>query len=288
MVSVIVTTFNSAGCVESCLRSIRASTYPDIEIILVDNNSLDETKNIATEFCDQLFNIGPERSAQRNFGVKKARGEYVLILDSDMILTPKVVEESVAEMEKSGRKAVIIPERSIGRSFWAECKSLERSYYVGLDWMEGARFFRRRTFLAIGGYETKNTGTEDFDLPQRIKSKFGEKAVGRVEDCILHNEANLSLIQSCQKKFYYARHLNYYLENPANKAVFKIQASLFQRFKLFFSQPKKLLGQPIVAAGLMVLKTAEFFSGGVGFLSADPWRGIKLIKEKIVPDKKRF
>ena len=60
----------------------------------MDNNSTDKTKEIVEEFKKrftplnvQLFNWGPERSAQRNFGVKKSSGEYILYLDADMILS---------------------------------------------------------------------------------------------------------------------------------------------------------------------------------------------------------
>lgn len=72
-VSVIVTTKNEEGHITNCLKNIKAQTYPQdkIEIIVVDNNSSDKTKEIAKEYTDKVYNCGPERSAQRNFGVRK-------------------------------------------------------------------------------------------------------------------------------------------------------------------------------------------------------------------------
>src|SRR3989338_3629701 len=94
-VSIILTTKNSEKYIRDCLQSIKDQTYKNIEIIVVDNNSSDNTKQIASELAAKVYNHGPERSAQRNFGVKKAKGEYILYLDSDIILSKNVVKDCV-------------------------------------------------------------------------------------------------------------------------------------------------------------------------------------------------
>lgn len=83
-VSVIITTKNEEKNIASCLESIKNQTYPQekIEIIVVDNDSIDKTKEIALKYTDKVYNFGPERSAQRNFGVRQAKGKYILYLDS--------------------------------------------------------------------------------------------------------------------------------------------------------------------------------------------------------------
>jgi len=63
-----------------------------MEIIVVDNNSQDKTKEIAYRYTDKVYNFGPERSAQRNFGVKQAAGKYILYLDADMVLSENVMK----------------------------------------------------------------------------------------------------------------------------------------------------------------------------------------------------
>ena len=80
MVSVIVPTCNSAKTLELCLKSIKTQTYPNIEIIIVDKNSADNTRKIAEKY-GKVFIKGPERSAQRNFGASQAAGEYLVFLD---------------------------------------------------------------------------------------------------------------------------------------------------------------------------------------------------------------
>lgn len=74
IVSVVVTIKNEENNIENCLKSIESQSYPQekIEIIVVDNNSTDCTKKISRRFTNKVYNKGPERSVQRNFGMEKA------------------------------------------------------------------------------------------------------------------------------------------------------------------------------------------------------------------------
>src|SRR5579872_2969104 len=98
LVSVIIPTRNSQEFLELLLKSIKNQSYRNIEVIIVDNNSSDKTKEIARKYTDLVFNKGPERSAQRNYGVSKSKGDYILFLDSDMELTKDVIKECVREV----------------------------------------------------------------------------------------------------------------------------------------------------------------------------------------------
>jgi glycosyltransferase involved in cell wall biosynthesis len=116
LVSIIVPTYNSAKFTGECLESIKNQTYPQdkIEIIVVDNNSTDGTKDIARKYTEKVFNKGPERSAQRNYGVKQGIGEYVAIIDSDMRLSERVIEKAVEKIKENGVVGITIPEESFG------------------------------------------------------------------------------------------------------------------------------------------------------------------------------
>lgn len=269
LVSVIITTRNEADNIVNCLKSIRKQNYPKekIEIIVVDNNSQDNTKEQARQYTSKIYNQGPERSAQRNFGVLKSHGDYVLILDSDMILLPGVMGGCVQKI-KSRRavKGLVIPERSYGKGFWSQCKKLEKEFYNGVDWLEAARFFVKKTFQEFGGYDEENTGTEDYDLPQRIQEKYGKQSITRINEFINHNEGRLTLKKTCLKKFYYTQKLEKYKHKLANKDKFKKQASITKRYILFLKNPKKLLKNPFIGLGMMFMKTCEFTFGAFGYL----------------------
>lgn len=273
LVSVVVPTKNSKDTIAACLKSIKNQTYENKEIIVVDNNSTDATKKIAGKYTRLVFNKGPERSVQRNFGASKSKGRYLLFIDSDMILSKNVVKECVeAAMHKdivyNVRKfgGIIIPENSFGEGYWASCKALERSFYIGVDWMEAARFFPKEIFKEFKGYDENQTGTEDFDLPQRIKEKYGLKSMTRVKSLIYHDEGKISLSRSLRKKFYYASTARQYSKSEVNKEMFKKQSSVVSRFGLFFSSPKKLFLSPSVGLGMLFMKTNEFLFGGTGYI----------------------
>lgn len=268
IVSVIVPTRNSADMLKECLNSIANQSYKHIELIVVDNNSNDATKKIALLFTSLVFNFGPERSAQRNFGAKEATGNFLLFIDSDMVLSPTVIAECVEKISKTNSKMMVIPEMSHGQGFWTECKNLERSFYVGIEWMEAARFFDSTTFDLVGGYDEKNTGTEDYDLPQRILADAKLKATqSRISAFIHHDEGNLSLQKTLLKKFYYGKNIDVYKNSAQNILPFKNQSGIVKRFTLFFSNPKKLFTNPIVGIGMLTMKLLEFFFGGLGYIA---------------------
>src|SRR5206468_1500632 len=99
LVSIVIPTKNSGEFLEACLRSIKEQTYTNIEIIVVDNSSSDNTQEIARKYTDKVFTKGPERSAQRNFGAQSSSGDYLLIIDSDMELSPNVIAECVEKAQ---------------------------------------------------------------------------------------------------------------------------------------------------------------------------------------------
>ena len=100
-------------------------------------------------------------------------------------------------------------------------------------------------------------------MPQKIKEKYGTSSVGRIDSFINHNEGDLSLFKTLGKKYYYSKKLLVYNQN--NQEYFKKQASIFKRYKLFFSDPKKLFKDPILGLGLLFMKTTEFCVGGYGY-----------------------
>lgn len=271
LVSVIVPTKNSEPFLEACLSSVRSQIFTGkIELIVVDNFSTDKTRDIALQYADQVFQKGPERCTQRNFGVPKSHGTFVFIIDSDMKLAPNVLASCVSVLESHPESVgVIVPEESYGEGFWAKCKKLEKSFYVGIPWMEAARFFRRDIFEKVGGYDESMVSGEDWDLSQRIE-QHGK--IGRINDFIYHNEGRINLWKTVKKKFYYAQKFAKYTEKNRGKTDnVDHQTGILSRYRLFFAQPKKLFKNPLVGVGMLFMKTCEFGFGGVGYITSK-WR----------------
>lgn len=262
-VSVIITTKNEEKNIKTCLQSIKDQSYQNIEIIVIDNNSSDSTKKIALGFTKHVYNKGPERSAQRNYGAEKSAGDYLLFLDADMKLSKDVVKDCVSVIEKSKVGGVIIPEESYGIGFWAQCKKLERSFYLGIDWIEGARFFNKKVFNEIGAYDAAMISGEDWDLSQRVMKKY---SLVRINSFIFHNEGRLLLSETIKKKYYYAKNISPYLKKSYGTIENSRQTSVLGRYQLYFSNYKRLLKNPLLSLGMLFMKTAEFCAGGLAYL----------------------
>lgn len=260
IVSVIVPTRNSAGSLHSCLDSIARQSYPPIELLVVDNYSTDTTVEIARAFTPNTYLRGPERSAQRNAGVQAAHGSYVMFVDSDMVLSSQVVESCVEALSRNPEaKGIYIPERSVGSGFWAQCKALERSFYVGDDTIEAARFFDRTAFEAVGGYDEALTAAEDWDLSQRV-AHIGP--LYHANAYINHMEGCLTLGETMRSKFYYGKSIGQYFRkrHRSTQSQMRIVRPAFLR------QWRRLVAQPRFTAGMIVMRLCEYAAGAAGLL----------------------
>lgn len=264
LVSMIITSRNEADVIGRLLVSINKQTYKNVEVILVDNNSTDITKDLAKKYGASVHNFGPERSAQRNFGAKKARGKYLLFLDADMELTSKVVASCVEVAEKEDIAGVVIPEQSIATNFWGRVKAYERSFYNerGDPITDAARFFSKKVFLSVGGYDESITGPEDWDFPDRIR-EAGFK-IGRSKEKIYHHEQRISLRSLFRKKFYYGLNAHKYLEK--HKIPLVSPKTVYFLRPLFYKSWKKLFSYPILALAMICMLFIELLGGSLGYI----------------------
>ncbi len=108
LVSIVISTFNNGSTINACLKSIKSQTYKNIEVIIVDEWSKDNTCDVAKTYSAKIFLHGKERANNRNYGIEKAKGNYYFIIDSDMKLGKNVVKESVDACSKKRFDAVVV------------------------------------------------------------------------------------------------------------------------------------------------------------------------------------
>lgn len=254
-ISVIVPTKNEGKNIRRCLESIKKQTTKPAEVIVVDNYSTDNTPTIARRLGAAVYTQGPERSSQRNFGASKAKADYLFFIDADMELEDDVILEAANLLNKEPRlKAIIVPEKSVGAGFWAQARTLERSFYLNEPNIEAARIFQKKAFIELGGYDPSLTAAEDWDFHQRF-SKKGE--IGRINAQIIHHEGKLSLASHLTKKYYYAKDIARYAQK--NPSFFR-QQSGWGRFYIFAKNWKKLIAHPPTGFGVIILKSIEYFT----------------------------
>lgn len=265
-VSIIIPAYNERKVIRRLLESIKKQTVREVETIVVDDSSTDDTANRAKGYTNLVFTRKhAERSVQRNYGAAKAKGEYLLFLDADMELSPGVVQECIAEAKRDNKVgAVAIPEKPVASNFWGRVKAFERTFYneSGDVATDAARFFSKTAFEKVGGYDETITGPEDWDLPEGMKKK-GYK-IGRVKAVIYHHERVPNPFKLAQKKYYYGLKSHRYFRKQ-KISTFGPKTIYFLR-PVFYKKWKKLVANPAMTLAMFFMLTLEQIGGGFGYL----------------------
>ncbi|MBR3979855.1 MAG: glycosyltransferase family 2 protein [Bacteroidales bacterium] len=104
--SIIIPTYNRAAFLPKAIESVLNQTYTDWELIIVDDGSTDNTKDVVSQYSDSrityIYQENAERSVARNNGIAHSVGEYVLFLDSDDYYLSNFLVDLNSEIEKNG------------------------------------------------------------------------------------------------------------------------------------------------------------------------------------------
>jgi glycosyltransferase involved in cell wall biosynthesis len=286
LVSVVITTKNEEKNIKNILKSIEIQSYKNIEIILVDNYSSDKTKEIANNFNVKTYDCGNERSAQRNFGLKKSKGELALYLDADMILTPGLIESLVNKINISKINGYYIKENILGKSLFNLSRKFEREFYEGSN-IDAIRFFEKRCFNELDGFDTNITGQEDWDFSIRFNQNYNSNLLEELinkkllndnydfykkfidvsklkYECVLHNEIGFKLNDHIKKKIYYLKTFSEYKKKYNQTEYFRKQFTFMGRLSFFlnFKNFIKILKYPHLFFLMIYFKLIIFFRAG--------------------------
>jgi glycosyltransferase involved in cell wall biosynthesis len=296
LISVVVTTKNEEKHIGNCLTSIVAQDYPRdrIEVIVVDNQSDDRTKEISLQFTDKVFDKGPERNTQRNMGLLElATGEYKVWIDADMILSPSLLSACVTTIQKSGDVALNVSEVVLGQGFWSKVRRFERSFYDNTV-IDGCRFICAGPLKQSGGFAKEWThGPDDWDLDKKLK-QYGSigfvdvpqnpDSWGEIKDyikqrgvdpddfgiSIYHDESDFDMRYYLGKKRYYIANFQKYIDRwGADDPDVKKQLGLWYRYFVVFVENgkwTKILRHPVLFLGMWLLRGLV----GIVYLSYRP------------------
>jgi len=254
LVSIIIPTLNEAENISNCLKSIKKQNYKNLEIIVIDNHSTDETTNIARKFTTKVYTRGPERSSQRNYGASKTKGKYLMFLDADMEITNNCIKEAIQKISDKNN-IIAFPENAIGQNFWEKSIALERNLYQNEPYLSAARLFPTKLFEQIHGYDEKLIAGEDWDITiraQKLKFKLVTTNIP-----IIHTENVPNLKELLKKKAYYSKYISLYAQKHPKE--FKRQSSVLIRLGIYLKNLPKLLIDPIHTIGFLFLKTLVWY-----------------------------
>lgn len=263
LVSIVIACKNNAPAAHASLQSVKAQTYPHIELIVVDNFSTDGTPDIVKQYADQFYQLGPERSTQFNYGVTKATGEYMYRIGLEFVLEPDVVAKCVAKMAE-GYDALAVHNRSQGDSIWAHVRYLERETYKNDTSIVGARFFKRSVFDALGGFDETLVAGEDFDLHNRMVDAGYKWA--HVDAMETHIGEPKTIGDVWRKFHYYGRTIGKYNQKAGVRSV-----KQFNFFRPQFIQLQKdLIKQPKLFTAFWYYMFVKYLAGATGMLRGEP------------------
>lgn len=260
LVSVIIPTRNSGRTIEKCLSSIHMQTYKNIELIVADGSSIDSTLVIAKKYgaLVLIFPSTIERTEKKNQAAHFSRGKYLYFIDSDNVLSPKVIEKCCEACNK-GADAVIISERIVGESgFWAKCRELEIEMYDGDNNVESAHFFKREIFFDAGKFDENLVFGEENDLTVRVRNT-GARIV-RITELLYHYEGPLKSV-IMRKLYYGSTSPNYIRKSPRNAL------SQFSFIRIgWIMNRRKMMKNPAYAFGMIIQKGVQYLAAMIGLM----------------------
>ena len=219
--SIIIVSYNSQKWLEDCLRSVLKFSADNMEIIVIDNNSIDEsTKFIREEFTDILLIESKKNSGfgqANNQAAKIAIGDILFFLNPDTLIKENIFQKIIETFEQDSKIGIVAPQLILPDNSlqpWAFGKEggilgiiknkFKNSLPTEIDWVSGAALaIRRDIFEKINGFDEKFfMYFEDRDLCLRVK-KFGYKAVVLPDAKIIHFGGKSSGGDKQRKKLYY-------------------------------------------------------------------------------------
>jgi glycosyltransferase involved in cell wall biosynthesis len=194
-VSVIIPVRNERTALGPCLEAVLAQTYPvdALEIIVVDAESCDGTREIAAEYARRdgrlrlLTNPACSIPAGLNVGIRAARGDVIARVDARTRLAPDYLQTAVSLLGTTGADNVGGPVRSVTRTAVGQALALAWSSRIGLggasarygdgeeQWTDTVYLgvVPRRVFDAIGLYDESITQDEDTEFNYRLRARGG-------------------------------------------------------------------------------------------------------------------
>lgn len=182
--SVIVPCYNEEKYIEKCLISINSQTFKDFEIIVVDNNSRDNSYEIAKKYTERVYILKERGIAKaRNYGAKMSNGKYLVFMDADVVILPNTLEIIYKFIKRNKFIGCTLPKLPLEydpiliSSFIIYNHFVEElSIKINKPTIAGSFCcYDKSIFERVGGFDERLKVLEDFDLSKRI-SKFGKIA----------------------------------------------------------------------------------------------------------------
>lgn len=275
-VSFVVPAFNAGTTLRACIDAIRVAAPPWSELVVVDDASMDNTAELATELADLVVRRPCRGGAARcrNDGAQRARGRILVFVDSDVVVTPSAVFGAIARMvPDSGFDAVFgsyeaLPPEGL-RNLATTYKNLLHHHTHLISAGEASTFWsgfgaiRRPAFVAANGFDcavTTGADVEDVHLGFRLRSA-GYRIL-----------LDPSLLVAHHKRYTVRRVIAsdiFHRAIPWTKAMMELRS-----FRPDMNLRRSAIGSGLLADAVVIALVAGIFVGPVGIVFAAAILGI--------------
>ena len=176
--SLIIPAHNTAATLEACLRAVNGSIH-SAQVIVVDDGSTDASAEIAARFPCELVrlpkNVGA--AAARNVGARRATGDILFFLDSDIVMEQDTVARILDAFAADPALAALFgsyQQDTAPKNFFSQYKNLLHHYTHQISATQAATFcsgygaIRREIFFALGGFSESQRALEDIEFGYRL------------------------------------------------------------------------------------------------------------------------
>lgn len=186
LVSIIIPCYNVEKYISACIESALNQTYPDTEIIIVDNNSTDQTLSIIRDFqrrqpekISLLEETKQNASAARNLGLKYSKGEWLQFLDADDLLLPNKIGHQLNLISNNDRAVMIAGAGKVKHvnGKMTSFSPKKGDPYKALAYSQlgytVANLFKKDALMQINGWDETLPCNQDLDVIFRLLKFFG-------------------------------------------------------------------------------------------------------------------
>lgn len=211
LISIIIPTYNRASSISKSVRSVLAQTYKNIEVIVVDDGSTDNTKQLIENICDyrlKYINLDTNAGAcnARNKGIEMAKGDYIAFQDSDDVWKIDKLEKQIYALKKNNvdlvfcayekineKKQIILPQLKEG---YVSRKELLRQSIVSTQTLLG----KKKCFEKVK-FDESMPRLQDYDITIRLSKEF---KFYFVQEALVEMNVGNDSISNNPKKLLYA------------------------------------------------------------------------------------
>jgi GT2 family glycosyltransferase len=253
VVSIVLITYKDKNYLEQCLKNITINVKNlKFEIILVDNSSPDDISGIINKYSELIhyirlpINLGFGRA--NNIGIKYAKGQYILLLNTDTLLSENVIIEMLSVIKSDSKiglvSAMVLPFSYQNKKFVED----DKIRYINVPTTTGCCMLFRKNQFVLGPFGVFDPYfffyAEDLDLCFRVWLE-GKRVVVLTNSYIYHASTGIKFKESQHSDIKYRYGFHYFLYytlkwRSSLYSIFLIFVTLFNAIKTYLIERNKL------------------------------------------------